>query len=212
MQAILEYLPTLLKGVCYTLAITAVSMVLGTVIGITLALMQLSSSKILISSARIYNSIFRGLPLLIQILYIYFGLPLLFGARVPALIAGTVAVTLYTGAFMAEIFRSGIVSIDTGQMEAGRSIGFTYWQSMRLVVFPQAFWRMIPASANQLSITLKDTSLLSVIGVSELTMSGQSIYSVNFDTIRVLTLVGVMYFIVFFIAERLSFALERVGR
>jgi ABC-type amino acid transport system permease subunit len=117
--------------------------------------------------------------------------------------------TIYTGAFLSEIFRAGIISIDKGQMEAGRSIGFSHWQTMRLIIFPQAIWRMIPAIANQFSITLKDTSLLSIIGVVELTMAGQTIYSMNFDTVRVLTLVGIIYFLIFLFVERITQALER---
>lgn len=94
-------------------------------------------------------------------------------------------------------------------MEAGRSIGFGYWQAMRLIVLPQAFWIMLPNVANQFSITLKNTSLLSVIGVTELTMAGQTIYSMNFDTVRVLTLVGLMYLVIVLIAERISALIER---
>ncbi|TKI06596.1 amino acid ABC transporter permease [Martelella alba] len=209
MSIILSYLPLLLAGAGYTLIITLVAMVFGSAIGMLVALMQISAFRALQVIAKTYNSLFRGLPLLIQILYIYFGLPLLTGIRIPALVAGAVAMTLYTGAFMAAIFRAGIESVDRGQLEAGRTIGFSHWQAMRLIVFPQAFWRMIPAVANQFSITLKDTSLLSVIGVAELTMRGQSIYSANFDTIRVLSMVGIIYFIIFFIAERFSFYLEK---
>ncbi|MFE0017827.1 amino acid ABC transporter permease [Mesorhizobium sp. NPDC059054] len=209
MEPILNYLPALLHGAWFTIVVTFLAMVLGSVLGAVLALMQISNSRVAKAIARSYTSLIRGLPLLIQILYIYFGLPLLLGVRIPAIVAGTIAMTLFTGAMLSEIFRAGIESVDRGQTEAGRSIGFTYWSTMRLIVFPQAVWRMIPALANQFSITLKDTSLLSVIGVAELTMSGQTIYSMNFDTVRVLTMVGIIYFLIFLIVERLSFALER---
>ncbi len=209
MDAILGYLPPLLYGAVYTVVVTVLAMIFGAILGAVIALMQLARNRPVNAIARGYNSVIRGVPLLIQILYIFFGLPLLTGFRLSAFAAGTLAMTIYTGAFLSEIFRAGIVSIDKGQMEAGRSIGFSHWQTMRLIIFPQAIWRMIPAIANQFSITLKDTSLLSIIGVVELTMAGQTIYSMNFDTVRVLTLVGVIYFLIFLFVERITQALER---
>ena len=207
--SLLDYLPALLQGLKITLILTATSMLFGAIIGFILAMMRLSQSVVLIAFATLYSNIVRGLPLLIQILFAYFGLPLLTGMRMPAIVAGGVALAIYIGGYMAEVIRSGVISVDSGQMEAGRSIGFGYWQTMRLIVLPQAFWTMIPNIANLFSITLKDTSLLSVIGVSELTMAGQTIYSFNFDTIRVLALVGLLYFSVFFVGERLTSLIER---
>lgn len=207
--SLLDYLPALLQGLKITLILTATSMLFGAIIGFILAMMRLSQSVVLIAFATLYSNIVRGLPLLIQILFAYFGLPLLTGMRMPAIVAGGVALAIYIGGYMAEVIRSGVISVDSGQMEAGRSIGFGYWQTMWLIVLPQAFWTMIPNIANLFSITLKDTSLLSVIGVSELTMAGQTIYSFNFDTIRVLALVGLLYFSVFFVGERLTSLVER---
>ncbi len=207
--SLLDYLPALLQGLKLTLILTATSMLFGAIIGFVLAMMRLSQSIVLIALATLYSNIVRGLPLLIQILFAYFGLPLLTGMRMPAVVAGGVALAIYIGGYMAEVIRSGVLSVDSGQMEAGRSIGFGYWQTMRLIVLPQAFWTMIPNIANLFSITLKDTSLLSVIGVSELTMAGQTIYSLNFDTIRVLGLVGLLYFSVFFVGERVTSLIER---
>jgi glutamine transport system permease protein len=203
-----SYLPALLRGLGLTLILTLVSMIAGTILGFALAMMRLSRFHILGGIATLYGNLIRGLPLLLQILLVYFGLPLLTGIRMPAVVAGGVALSLFTAGYMAEIIRSGIVGVDPGQMEAGRSIGFSHWQSMRLIVLPQAFWTMIPNIANQFSITLKDTSLLSVIGVAELTMAGQTIYALNFDTIRVLAMVGALYLLVFFAAERLSRLME----
>jgi glutamine transport system permease protein len=203
-----SYLPALLRGLGLTLILTLVSMIAGTILGFALAMMRLSHFQILGGIATLYGNLIRGLPLLLQILLVYFGLPLLTGIRMPAVVAGGVALSLFTAGYMAEIIRSGIVGVDPGQMEAGRSIGFSRWQSMRLIVLPQAFWTMIPNIANQFSITLKDTSLLSVIGVAELTMAGQTIYALNFDTIRVLAMVGALYLLVFFAAERLSRFME----
>jgi His/Glu/Gln/Arg/opine family amino acid ABC transporter permease subunit len=154
MEAILGYLPPLLYGAVYTVVVTVLAMIFGAILGAVIALMQLARNRPVNAIARGYNSVIRGVPLLIQILYIFFGLPLLTGLRLSAFTAGTLAMTIYTGAFLSEIFRAGIISIDKGQMEAGRSIGFSHWQTMRLIIFPQAIWRMIPAIANQFSITL----------------------------------------------------------
>ncbi|ESY87247.1 amino acid ABC transporter permease [Mesorhizobium sp. LNHC229A00] len=208
-QSWIEYLPSLLQGTVLTLIVTFISMIGGTVVGFTLAMMKISSSRLLQLGAAIYGTLVRGLPLLVQVLLVYFALPALTGVRMPAVVAGTIAITLFTGGFMAEIIRSGIQSVDRGQMEAGRSIGFGDWETMRLIIWPQAFWVMLPNMANQFSGTLKDTSLLSVLGVVELTMAGQTIYSLNFDTIRVLALVGTIYLIIYLIAERFAAGLER---
>lgn len=203
------YLPDLFRGLWLTLVLTATSMLFGTLIGFPLAFMKMSQSRIARGVAAVYGTLVRGLPLLVQILLVYFALPLLTGMRLPAIVAGGVALALYTAGFMAEVFRAGIQSVEKGQMEAGRSIGFGHWQTMRLVVLPQAFWIMLPNVANQFSITLKNTSLLSVIGVMELTMAGQTIYAMNFDTVRVLALVGVMYLVVVLIAEQFAAYIER---
>ncbi len=205
----LDYLPPLLYGTGLTLILTVTSMVFGTLIGLVLTIMRISKSRVATTIAAVYGNLVRGLPLLVQILFVYFGLPLLTGIRMPAVVAGGIAMALYTGGFMAEVIRSGIMAVDKGQMEAGRSIGFNYWETMRLIILPQAVWTMIPNVANQFSNTLKNTSILSVIGVGELTMAGQTIYSMNFDTIRVLTMVGILYLVIFFIAERITAMLER---
>lgn len=208
-QSWMEYLPPLIEGAKLTVIVTLIAMVGGTLIGFALAMMKLSKSRTARAFAVVYGTLVRGLPLLVQILLIYFALPTFTGIRMPAVVAGTVSITVFTGAFMAEIIRSGIQSVDRGQMEAGRSIGFGHWQTMRIIIWPQAFWVMLPNIANQFSITLKDTSLLSVIGVVELTMAGETIYSLNFDTIRVLTIVGIMYLVIYLVAEQFAAWLER---
>lgn len=120
-----------------------------------------------------------------------------------------IAITINAAAYLVEIFRAGINSIDKGQMEAGRSIGFSYWQTMRLIVLPQAVRRMIPAFVNQFIVSIKDTSLLSAIGIAELTFSGQSIYAANFRAFEILFAVGVLYFVIIYTLSLLSRWLER---
>ena len=203
-----ETLPYLLRGAAVTIQITLISLFFASIIGLLVGLMRISQLAVLRYVAAGYINIIRGLPLLVQILYVYFGIPLLLGVRIPAFTAGVITMSIYTSAYMAEIFRAGIETIDKGQMEGGRSIGFSRWQTMRIIILPQAVWRMIPAFANQFSSTLKDTSLLSVIGVVELTMAGQNIYAVNFETVKVLTAVGILYLIIVLAAVRVADYLE----
>ncbi len=205
----IDYIPALLRGMEVTIVLTAITMSAGTVVGFVLAMMRLSSLRALRLVAVAYTSLVRGLPLLVQVLIVYLALPMIVGIRIPAIVGGTIAMSFYTGGYMSEIIRAGIISVDKGQMEASRSIGFTYWDSMRLIVLPQAFWTMLPNLANQFSTTLKNTSILSVIGVMELTMAGQVIYTMNFDTVRVLALVAAMYMAVFLLLERCTSWLER---
>lgn len=204
LEVAIESMPLLLKGTILTLELTAISLVFASVVGLIVGLMRLSKNAWVRYIASSYINIIRGLPLLVQILYVYFGIPLVLGIRIPALTAGIITMSLYTGAYMAEIIRAGIESIDKGQSEAGRSLGFSQAQTLQKIVLPQAVWRMLPAFANQFTTTLKDTSLLSVIGIAELTMEGQSIYSANFQTFEVLTLVGAIYFVIVMLLVRLS--------
>ena len=202
-------LPTLFQGLVVTLQLTIISLVLATCIGLIMGLLRISQNKLLSLLAVGYVYLIRGTPLLVQILFIYYGIPKVFDIRLTAFAAGVIAVSLNAGAYLVEIFRAGIESIERGQMEAGRSLGFTYGQTMRLIILPQAIRRMIPAFVNQFIISLKDTSLLSVIGIAELTMQGQSIYAMNFRAFEILTAVGTIYLIVISGLTLLSAWLER---
>jgi len=132
---------------------------------------------------------------MVQVMFLYFGLPLVLGMRVPPLAAGIAAIALNSGAYIAEIVRGAIQSMDKGQTEAGRSIGLTRFQTMLYVIWPQAFKRMIPPLGNQFIISLKDTSLLVVIGVGELTRQGQEIIAYNFRAFEVWLTVAIIYLI-----------------
>lgn len=208
-EIIRDSLPTLLQGLMVTLQLTSISLVLATCIGLIMGLFRISQNKLLSLLAVGYVYLIRGTPLLVQILFIYYGIPKVFDIRLAAFTAGVIAVSLNAGAYLVEIFRAGIESIERGQMEAGRSLGFTYGQTMRLIILPQAVRRMIPAFVNQFIISLKDTSLLSVIGIAELTMQGQSIYAMNFRAFEILTAVGAIYLIVISCLTLLSAWLER---
>jgi polar amino acid transport system permease protein/polar amino acid transport system substrate-binding protein len=205
----IDALPVLLKGMWWTLVITVISLLIALVIGLVLGLCSIARNKLLRAIAMIYVDIIRGTPILVQILFIYFGLPNATGIKMTALTAGIIAISINAGAYLVEIFRAGINSIDKGQMEAGRTLGFSYGETMRMIILPQAVRRMIPAFVNQFIVSIKDTSLLSVIGIAELTMSGQSIYAMNFRAFEILWLVGILYFVLIYTLTLFSRWLER---
>ncbi|QHS23744.1 amino acid ABC transporter permease [Virgibacillus sp. MSP4-1] len=206
---ILEALPTLLKGMGVTVEVTVISLILAMFIGLVLGIFSITKSKILRTISTVFVDIIRGTPLLVQILFIYFGLPSVIDISLTAFAAGVIAITVNAAAYLVEIFRAGINSIDKGQMEAGRTIGFSYSQTMRLIILPQAVRRMIPAFVNQFIVSIKDTSLLSAIGLAELTLSGQSIYAANFHAFEILFAVGVLYFVIIYSLSLFSRWLER---
>lgn len=188
-------LPLLLRGALLTLEITALSVGFGLILGLILGLSQLAKTPLLRWPAKVYVDFIRGTPLLIQIFIIYFALPNLIGHRIDPFIAAVTACSLNSGAYIAEIFRGGILSISQGQMRAGLSLGMTYGQTMRYIVLPQAFKRIIPPLGNEFIAMLKDSSLVSVIGFEELTRSGQLVIAETYATIEIWTAVALLYLI-----------------
>jgi len=194
-SVIWESIPVLLVGVKLTIWITFFGLLIGFFLGTLAGLGKTVRSRILNKISAVYIETIRGTPLMVQVMFIYFGLPMAVGTRVPPLVAGVTAIALNSGAYIAEIVRGAIQSIDRGQSEAGRSIGLTRFQTVLYVIWPQAFKRMIPPLGNQFIISLKDTSLLVVIGVGELTRTGQEIIAVNFRAFEVWTTVALMYLV-----------------
>jgi len=190
-----ESVPILLVGVKLTLLLTFFGLFFGFILGTAAGLGKTSQSRILNKIAGFYIEIIRGTPLMVQVMFIYFGLPMALNTRIPPLVAGAVAIALNSGAYIAEIVRGAIQSMDKGQTEAGRSIGLTRFQALLYIIWPQAFKRMIPPLGNQFIISLKDTSLLVVIGVGELTRTGQEIIAVNFRAFEVWTSVALIYLV-----------------
>jgi His/Glu/Gln/Arg/opine family amino acid ABC transporter permease subunit len=163
-----EVLPQLAEGMTLTVELTVAAGVLGMLLGLLLAFARLSRHRFLRWPVMAYVTIFRGTPLLLQILFIYFALPPLADIRLDAMPAGILALSLNAGAYLAEIFRAGIESIDRGQMEAARALGMSHGLAMTRVILPQAVKRMIPPVVNELAALAKDTSLVSVIALSEM--------------------------------------------
>ncbi len=204
-----ESVPVLMTGLKYTLIISAGGLFFGFILGVASGFMKLSRNPILPKIAGLYIESIRGTPLMVQVMFLYFGLPLLLGMRIPPLTASIVAIAVNAGAYIAEVVRGAVQSIEKGQVEAGRSIGLSRSQTMLYIVWPQAFRRMIPSLGNQFIISLKDTSLLVVIGMGELTRTGQEIIADNFRAFEVWLTVAIIYLI---ITRTLSYALGMLER
>lgn len=201
--------PLLLVGAGVTIKITALSVALGVVIGLFVGIARISRLRILRVLAAVYVDFFRGTPLLVQIFLVYFALPVITGQRVDPFVAAIGSCGINSGAYVAEIFRAGIQSIDKGQMEAGRSLGMTWVQTMRYIIVPQAFKRVIPPLGNEFIALLKDSSLVSVIGFEELTRRGQLIIAKTYGSLEIWISVAVIYLAMTLTISRFVAYLER---
>jgi len=205
----------LLGALGKTLLLTLLSLFFAMIIGMIFALMNVGHNRVFNFLGIAYVDAVRGVPLIVLAYFIYFGLPTAVrmmgveGFRLTALQAGTIALSMNCGAYMAEIIRAGIESVDRGQMEASRSLGLNYGKSMQLVVVPQAIRTMIPSIINQFIITLKDTSILSVIGFPELTNMGKTISGNTFKSLETWAIVGFMYMVVIITLSKIAKRIER---
>lgn len=208
-QLMIDAMPLLLAGAVVTIQITAISVGLGIVIGLFVGVARISTIKPIRYLSNVYVDFLRGTPLLVQIFLIYFALPIITGQRVDPFLAAITACGINSGAYIAEIFRAGIQSIDKGQMEAGRSLGLTWCQTMRFIIVPQAFKRVIPPLGNEFIALLKDSSLVSVIGFEELTRRGQLIIARTYGSLEIWSCVAIIYLIMTLSISRLIAYLER---
>jgi len=181
MEQIIGWMPALMRASWTTLSLTIISVCLALFLAVFLALGKISKNPVISCVCKAYIFFFRGTPLLMQIFFIYFALPLIHSAlTIPdRFTAAVIAFTLNIAAYIAEIIRAAIQSIDKGQMEASRAMGLTYAQAMRLVIIPQAYRRMVPPICNEFIMVLKDTSLVFVIGIMDLTSQTRKIQSSN---------------------------------
>ena len=208
-ELIQRALPILLMGAGVTIEITAFSVAIGFFIGLFVGIARISQFKILRIMAAVYADCIRGTPLLVQIFLIYFALPMAIGQRVEPFIAAVAACGINSGAYVSEIFRAGIQAIDVGQMEAGRSLGLTWWQTMRFIILPQAFKNILPPLGNEFIAMLKDSSLVSVIGFEELTRRGQLIIAQTYGSFEIWMTVAVLYLIMTTAISRIVAFLEK---
>ena len=221
-KIITEYGQLLVVAMGRTLLLALLGLFFACIVGLIFGLMSVIRNRPCNIIAQIFVDAVRGVPMIVLAFFIYFGVPYFFNTIIggfnivlTALTAGTICLALNCGAYMAEIIRAGIQSVDVGQMEAARSLGLSYATSMRRVVLPQAIRTMIPSIINQFIITLKDTSILSVIGFPELVNTAKNVQANTFMSFQTWAIVGVMYLIVITILSRTAKVIERrlnVGR
>lgn len=215
MNVVWQNLPVILGGLALTIQYSIVAIILMVIIGLVAALMRISAVAPLRWIASAYVEIFRSTPLLVQLFFIVLGLPAIlpvnewFGQLMYPIIAAALTLSLNEGAYVTEIIRAGILGVDRGQKEAAMSIGMTGFQTMRYIVLPQAFKRMIPPLVNQAAQTIKDTSLLAPVGVAELVYKGEIVIAATFASFAIWSLVGLLYFIVIFSVSKCAAYLER---
>ena len=212
---ITKYGPLLLRAMGQTLLLALLGLFFACIIGMIFGLLSVMKSRVSRAVALIFVDGIRGVPMIVLAYFSYFGVPYLLnntfslGITLSALQAGTICLALNCGAYMAEIIRAGIQAVDVGQMEAARSLGLPYWTAMRRVVLPQAIRMMIPSIINQFIITLKDTSILSVIGFPELVNRAKGVVANTFMSFETWAIVAVMYLVVILILSRCAKVLER---
>ncbi|MCW4464059.1 amino acid ABC transporter substrate-binding protein/permease [Glutamicibacter sp. MNS18] len=199
-----QSLPALMKGLSNTLIVTGVSFAVAMILGLAFGFLKISNNIVLRGVATSFINLFRGTPILVWAFFFYFGLAQLIGQTVNIWVAGVLTLSLNGAAYIAEIVRGGIQSVDPGQLEASRSLGLGYGRSMQKVVIPQAFKIMTPSLINQLIIMLKDSSLLLAIGFAELLYQGQQIYAANFRVTETLLIVGIIYFVAIMALTKLA--------
>ena len=206
----------LLRAMGQTLLLALCGLFFACIIGLIVGLMSVIKNRACRVIAAVFVDVIRGVPMIVLAYFVFFGVPYLFntilgvgGVTLSALQAGTICLALNCGAYMAEIIRAGIESVDRGQMEAARSLGLPYWRSMYRVVLPQAIRTMIPSIINQFIITLKDTSILSVIGFPELVNTAKNVVANTFMSFQTWSIVAVMYLIVITALSRVAKVLER---
>lgn len=209
-----EALPMLLRGMGMTAQITLISLVIAMVLGLGACLMGLSKIKIVSLLSKLYIWLIRGTPLLVQAFFIYFGIPQLIQSmglsfRLTPFAAGVITLSLNAGAYIAEIFRGGIQAVDPGQMEAARSLGLPRARAMARVILPQAIRISIPSLVNQCIISLKDTSIISVISLAEIVYQAKIYIGRTMESFATWTVVAVMYLIVISVLSQLSIYIEK---
>ncbi|MCH5188023.1 MAG: amino acid ABC transporter permease [Oscillospiraceae bacterium] len=216
-QIITNFGPLLLRAMGHTLILALCGLFFACILGLIFGIMSVVQNKLCNAISAVFVGVIRGVPMIVLAFYVFFGMPYLFNTilhfkqsvLLTSLQAGTICLALNCGAYMAEIIRGGIQAVDIGQMEAARSLGLPYWRAMQRVILPQAVRIMIPSIINQFIITLKDTSILSVIGFPELVNSAKNVQAITMKSFQIWTIVGAMYLVIITLLTMLSKALER---
>jgi len=200
-----EYQYYFLQGIGYTLFLSFFSVLLGLTLGVVMALAKMSSNKILNKLAAVYIEIIRGTPLLVQVFIVYYNGIIEMGP----IVAGILALSINSSAYTAEIVRAGIQAVDKGQMEAARSLGMPHAMAMRQVILPQAIKNILPALGNEFIVVIKESAVISIIGVGELMRQTNIVRGITFRQVEPLLLVAVIYFVMTFSLSKLLGRFER---
>jgi polar amino acid transport system permease protein len=205
---LLNSIPLMLKGALITFEISIIGALLGIIVGFILILMRMSPLRPIKYLAEIYISIFRGTPLLLQIFFMYYALPGLLGINLPPFIAGVLALSLNSGAFVTEVLRGGISAVPRGQFEGARALGLKRRVIWGRIILPQVFIMILPPLTNELTMLVKASPLLSVITVVELTRTAQQIMILTYRPVEVILAAATLYFVICFMLTRLTHRLR----
>ncbi|HCY3071692.1 TPA: ABC transporter permease subunit [Staphylococcus aureus] len=197
-----------LKGIKITILISLIGVALGSILGAFVALMKLSKIKIISWIASIYIEILRGTPMLVQVFIVFFGITAALGLDISALVCGTIALVINSSAYIAEIIRAGINAVDKGQMEAAHSLGLNYRQTMKSVIMPQAIKNILPSLGNEFVTLIKESSIVSTIGVGEIMFNAQVVQGISFDPFTPLLVAAALYFVLTFVLTRIMNMIE----
>ena len=213
LELLVKYRGLFLQGALYTIGLSLVSVLMGILIGLVLAFFRLSKAKILNLISTAYIELIRGTPLLAQIMLVKFGLYDLITAKtkisIPDIAIGIIAVSLNSGAYVCEIIRSGISSVDKGQMEAGRSLGLSYFQTMKFIILPQALKNSLPALGNEFISLVKESSIVYFVGVADIMFAANTVKNATYETFGPYLIAAAIYFI---ITSVLSFLVKRLEK
>jgi len=191
----LRYLPFLLQGIKITFLITLVSISIGAAMGLLIALARSSRFRFVTAAAGFYVDVLRAIPVLVLLVWVFFVMPILIGYSLTPFVSGVVALSLYSSAYLAEVFRAGIRSIERSQWQAGLALGMTFWQMMRRVILPQAIVRMLPPLGSMFVSLFKDSAVVSAIGVYDLMRQGLTLSLTLIRPMEVLTVTALLYFV-----------------
>lgn len=204
-----KYYLFFLNGAKFTLLLAFFTVLFGVLLGLLLAMMRISKSKFLNLISTAYIEFIRGTPVLVQLYIIYYALPNLLGINLPDLVAAVLALSINSSAYVAEIIRAGIQAIDKGQMEAARSLGMTQSMAMRYIIIPQSIKNILPALGNEFIVVIKESSIVSVIGIHELMYNADTVRGNTFRPFEPLIIAALMYFVMTFTLSKLMGAVER---
>lgn len=204
-----KYYMFFLNGAKFTIVLAIFTVIFGVMLGVILALMRISNNKLLNFIGAAYVEFIRGTPVLVQVYLIFYGLPSILGINFPDMVAGIMALSINSGAYVAEIIRAGIQAVDKGQLEAARSLGMKYTTAMRYIIIPQAIKNILPALGNEFITVIKESSIVSVIGIHELMYNADTVRGNTFIAFAPLIIAALMYFVMTYSLSKLMGKAER---